>query len=335
MSHNVICFSSRHSVGVTFLLWSYHWLCGHDTYHRMGKGSITLPTDPSTGLNAHNFDKNIHRGYKAWQESISIYQQLENHSPVAFYGCPLKYTDLTAASVDVEDVIDKDYATAINLITSLAIPLILVVESDSDPYYFSKVRSFDQSQPLIMSAHGVPQYLIDTLDSFFANTYYQESINRDDMKIWDLREFIAFNYKHIFLQIKTNYKKLIDFTQPHLYINSKELWHDGENCIRNIMKYLGENIDESRWKHWVEVYRKWQTVHLDVLKFGWNLPHVIDAIINDYDYDLAVLELDLVRESIIQGHLIDRSLNLRTWQLEKFPNNTKDLHDLLEPLNHR
>ena len=317
------------------MLWSYHWLCGHDTYHRMGKGLITLPTDPSTGLNAHNFDKNSHRGYKAWQESISIYQQLENHSPVAFYGCPLNYTDLTATSVDVEDVIDKDYATAINLITSLAIPLILIVESDSDPYYFSKVRSFDQSQPLIMSAHGVPKYLIDKLDSFFANTYYQESINCDDMKIWDLREFIAFNYKHIFLQTKTNYKTLIDFTQPHLYINSKELWHDGENCIRNIMKYLGENIDESRWKHWVEIYRKWQTVHLDVLRFGWNLPHVIDAIINDYDYDLTVLELDLVRESIIQGHLIDRSLNLRTWQLEKFPNNTKDLHDLLEPLNHR
>ena len=335
MSHNVICFSSRRSVGVTFLLWSYHWLCGHDSYHRIGKGPIAVPLDPSTGLNAHNFDKNIHHGSKAWQESISIYQQLANCTPVAFYGCPLKSSDITTASANVEDDIDKDYAEAVNLITSLVIPLILIVESDSDPYYFSKVRTFDQGQPLIMSAHGVPQYLIDTLDNFFSNTYYKESINHDDMKIWDLREFMAFNYKHIFLHPKTDYKKLIDFSQSHLYINSKELWHDGENCIRNIMKYLGEHIDESRWTHWVEVYRRWQTVHLDVLRFGWNLPHVIDAIINNYDYDLKVLELDIVRESIIQGHLIDRSLNLRTWQLEKFPNNAKDLHDLLEPLNHR
>jgi hypothetical protein len=99
------------------------------------------------------------------------------------------------------------------------------------------------------------------------------------------------------------------------------------------MSYLGKSIDDARWNHWVTVYTKWRNVHLDVLRFGWNLSHVVEAIVNGYDYDLTPLNLDIIRESIIQGHLIKyHGLNLKTWNLDKFPFNTKDLHDLLEPV---
>jgi len=326
MVNDIVCFTSRYSVGVTFLLWSYHWLCGHETYYRMGKGLINVPTDPNTGLNAHNFDKNLHQGHDAWQQAITTYLNLKNTGPISFYGCTIKYSGN-------ETDVDTDYAKAVNHTTASGIPLVLILESESDPFYFSKPRQFDTKQPFVQSHQGVPQYLIDTLDRYFANEYYQGIIDRD-MQMWDLREFIALNYKNIFLTHSSNYKKNIDFTRSHLCLNSKQLWHDGENCIRYIMKYLNKCIDESRWSKWLEVYRDWQTTHLDVLRFGWNLPHIVDAIIHGYEYDLTPLRLDIVRESIIQGHLIDHSLNLRTWQIEKFPNNTKHLHDLLEPLNH-
>ena len=48
--------------------------------------------------------------------------------------------------------------------------------------------------------------------------------------------------------------------------------------------------------------------------------------------DLTRFNLDIVRESTIQHVLIYKhGLTLKSWGLEKFPNNTQDLHLLLEP----
>ena len=50
--------------------------------------------------------------------------------------------------------------------------------------------------------------------------------------------------------------------------------------------------------------------------------------------DLEKFNLDLMQEAAIQRELIyNYSLNLKTWQLEKFTN-TKQLHNLLEPNLH-
>ena len=50
--------------------------------------------------------------------------------------------------------------------------------------------------------------------------------------------------------------------------------------------------------------------------------------------DLEKFNLDLMQEAAIQRELIyNYSLNLKTWQLEKFTN-TKQLHGLLEPNLH-
>jgi hypothetical protein len=242
MLHDIVCFTSRYSVGVTFLLWSYHWLCGHETYYRLEKGQLKVPSDPTTGLNAHNFDKNIHAGSTVWQKAITEYQRLKNTGPVSFYGGASQSSYGTVDS-------DKDYAKAIHQTIDSGIPLVLVLESDSDPYYFSKVRRFDKHTPFIQSRQGIPQYIMDTLNQYFDNQYFHKVINRDDMKIWDLREFMAFNYENIFLQQTSDYKKHIDFTRSHLCIDSKQLWHDGEHCIRHVMSYLGKSIDDARWNH--------------------------------------------------------------------------------------
>jgi len=52
--------------------------------------------------------------------------------------------------------------------------------------------------------------------------------------------------------------------------------------------------------------------------------------------DLSRFELNLNQEASIQHVLIYKyDLNLKTWGLEKFPNNTKKLHELLEPNIHK
>jgi len=76
----------------------------------------------------------------------------------------------------------------------------------------------------------------------------------------------------------------------------------------------------------------WQKKQLDLLDFCYNQPHIVDAIVNNLYYEI---DLTFDQEIIIQHCLIyQHGLNLKTWQLEKFPNNTQDLHKLLEPNIH-
>ena len=58
----------------------------------------------------------------------------------------------------------------------------------------------------------------------------------------------------------------------------------------------------------------------------------MDAIVNNWHYEI---DLTFEQEVIVQHCLIyQHGLNLKTWQLEQFPRNTRDLHRLLEPNTH-
>ena len=95
------------------------------------------------------------------------------------------------------------------------------------------------------------------------------------------------------------------------------------------MKYLDLDIVPERLSAWIPVYRRWQSIQSRSLKFAINLPYIIDAIVNNWYYELD--DLSFEQEVIIQHFLIYKhNLNLKTWKLSKFPDNTQQLHDLLE-----
>jgi hypothetical protein len=69
-----------------------------------------------------------------------------------------------------------------------------------------------------------------------------------------------------------------------------------------------------------------------LLQFEYNYKHIVESIVNNWSYPI---DLTFDQEIVIQHCLIYHyGLNLKTWQLEKFPNNTQDLHKLLEPNIH-
>lgn len=71
----------------------------------------------------------------------------------------------------------------------------------------------------------------------------------------------------------------------------------------------------------------------DALKFYRSLSHIVECIVQGGYYELPALSLE--QEAIIQHCLIyQHNLNIKTWQLEKFPSNTIRLHQLLEPNSH-
>lgn len=69
--------------------------------------------------------------------------------------------------------------------------------------------------------------------------------------------------------------------------------------------------------------------------FSRNFDNIIDAIVNNRFMSLSRYRLDLIKEALIQSALITKyNLNLMCYGLDKFPDNTQDLHSLLEPNTH-
>jgi hypothetical protein len=316
---NYPVFSSRHSIGLTFLSWSYHWLAGHETFWNSKLGFCKIPHNPNTGINAHFFRKNCCIGFQEWSNFLLNDQNnLENCS---MYGAGT-YTDNLLES-------NQDYALCLKFASKIN-PLIFFVESSSDPWYFLCKRHIHPDRTTNQNLS------LETLDSFqnsfltdFLKTYFHDSLSKIDKNIWDLRELIALNFNYF--KVDDTYLKEVDRTIDHLYVDSKELWYNGEECLRRIFKYLDKTIVDERVPHWRDVYREWQSIQIKILQFNWYLPIIVDAIVNNYNFDLDFLNLTLVQEGVIQGHLIkDHNLNLKCYGFEKFPSNTRDLHLLLK-----
>jgi len=205
-----------------------------------------------------------------------------------------------------------------------------VVVLDQDPQfqtYTALPRQFDR-----MLLQGRPpqsqQELLDEKNS----TYFQSSIDTWNKlqlnNIWDQRERDALNIR----PFKTN-KFECNFARPVCRINSLELWGFGPQVIAKVMNFLQLDINTQRFEQWHSVYRKWQSLQFKILDFVINLDYIVEAIINNWYYKLP--DLTYQQEVILQHCLIyQHGLNLKTWQLEKFPNNTQQLHELLEINTH-
>ena len=321
----VVCFASRYSVGATFLNWSYHWLAGHDTHWNHRTGTTAVPDNPNTGVNAHLFAKNFHAGNDLWHQHLEEYRALDQTQTVTFYGGSLKINDNTR--------IDVDFAAAFNTISS-QIPVVLLVESNDDPWYFLKVRSqdpIDGNQSITPQEHE--SYQQQRLNNII-KSYFKDSVDAMDNNIWDIRELLALNFKHI-VERSSSYRSLLDLSKPHVYVDVRELWFDGESCMQRVMLQLGQPIQQDRLPQWQVAYQDWQASQFDIIKFGWYLPHIIESIVKGYKFDLSHVRMDLFCEAVIQGTLIhDHDLNLKCYGLEKFPSNTLELHQLLEKNTH-
>ena len=58
---------------------------------------------------------------------------------------------------------------------------------------------------------------------------------------------------------------------------------------------------------------------------------IMNAVLNGYTMDISSFNLDIMQEATIQHVLIYKyGLNLKTWELDVFPNNTKHIHELIE-----
>jgi hypothetical protein len=340
--NKIFCVTSYTSIGGTFLDWSIHWLSGSDRFYNTKSGWEPLTDSPVTSTNSHNHNKNHPTGYESTVKCVQELKKVSTDSLLSFYPFQLETyiaTNMLNISIDtlgdrwnsVCDFISKDYAKIWNYCHTEKIPLIYL-QLTYPITYRNEYRALGKRLLSGTSVNSIAQSRDDFFLTFFPNDYKIWKEQMPSNYLWDYREFMALNIRPWeWDNSNLNLEQHIDFSLPHLYLDAQELWYNGEQTLIKVMKFLNIPIDNDRLASWLPIYKSWQAMQLNLLKFHWNFDHICDSIVHGYDYDLSGYDLDLWKEACIQHAIIYKyGLNFKTWQLEKFPNNTKELHTLLE-----
>lgn len=340
----IVTITSQLGLGGTFLDWSLHWLSGATNYYNHHLGSINLTQDPVTDINAHNHQRNHTTGSRMFDDVVERLNQSTN-SLYSIYAFPLmidgasKELNISVEQAvddhsDTVDYINLDYAKIWNHCAVQNFPIIYLHLTRDFVYNLTPRLGigafFPTATDTIKSLSLTPTEIRSAFRADFVNIFFKPSNKKQwtNDAVWDQREYLALNLRPFDSDINNQY---IDFTLPHMYLDVQRLWYHGEDTMRDIFNYLGLTIDPSRIDHWKIVYAKWQQIQLKILKFVWSIDHICNCIINNYYYDLVQHELDLWQEAAILHVLIYKyNKNIKGWGMVKFPNNTQDLHKLLE-----
>lgn len=338
---SVFCISSRRSVGCTFFDWSMHFLSGQDWFYKTSQQQwIPLCQDPVQELNAHGHQKNHPAGATAISQQLDTLLLLSQDQTYSLYPTTMKRADaareldITVESIGLGDNhqkviqhINNDFDRIFKICYEKNVPLIYVAEDPTVALYHINLRSLSVGLVSDKPYASVTEAKQDLQKIFFSDskkTWEELGLN----EVWDLREQQALDTR----PFQEQYCNTDTMVWPHLWVNCQDLWIRGEATAIKMLGYLQLQLDHDRLLAWRPIYAKWQMKQLKSLEFCNNYKHIVDCIVNNWYYEI---DLTFEQEVVIQHCLIyQHNLNIKTWQLTKFPTNTQDLHKLLEPNVH-
>jgi hypothetical protein len=334
--------TSTESVGCTFLDWSIHFITGQSRFYNIKQGWQPLSNNPVTVTNAHGHNKNHPSGFERTKYAINQLLPLHQDKLTSIYSFPL-HLDAVANNlkISIEEISQPhnqksisqyrtaDYNQLLSYIATQS-QVIFVSSGDNLNFYHQIVRSIDR-MPLSAAPAESSAEIQDELDRSFFGDSIASWNNQNLTDIWDIRERKALQSN----LTKSNFgvgELQVDFSFPHYWMDCVNWWFDGIVMIQEIVAWLKLKVDSDRFQEWIPIYYSWQKIQAKNLRFQWQYKHIIDCIINNWSYPI---DLTFDEEIFIQHCLIyQHNLNLKTWQLIKFPNNTQELHKLLEPNIH-
>jgi len=328
---NMFCVTSLEQLGCTFLDWSIHYLSGQTEYFYTGIRKqdikptewIPLTNNPVTSINAHGHLRNQSHGSNQLNLEIELIKDT-NIKTKLYSSYPVIKDVLKGISKQDEDIIE-DYIKIFDICKDNGIPLIFVTRNPTSNLMISKNRDTFNKNNQDLNA------IINAEKKYFT----ENKLNWSNTA-WDNREFLAVHMRPFENHLnsvcsKKNYIHTI-LSKDHYCVNANRLWFDGELVLINILQFLNLKLDTSRLSKWKDIYRNWQeNVSIPYSRLSWDINLICQSIVNGYSLDLTNYKLDLYDEAIILHVLLFKyNLNIRSYGLESFPKNTKDLHILLE-----
>jgi len=313
------------SVGGTFLTWSLEWLSGKNFYFYFKNNDwLPLCDDPVKQINAHAFRPNKPTTLDQLHFCYDALRKIPNSGDHFVYFHNLANN---THSYPVDPKIDE---SAVQLAYDHSQKCLLLNLSVQHPLYHCKQSG--RSLHLKWESHECNatfhEQNKDYVDYFFHQDQENWVTNLNLNEVWDQREFLALNFRPFEVP---RFNKSLFRGRECLLLTSEDCFFYLDSTIDQVFSYIGRDIDKSRWEHWCKIYKRWQSLHRDRMRFSWYFDEIIQAIIDGIKLDLSQFDLDLYREAALQHTLLYRhNLNLRTYKLEKFID-TCQLHNLLEP----
>jgi hypothetical protein len=328
-----LLFIPYHNTGGHFIDWSLYFVTSQE--HYISKNNQVIPliqTVNKKTINWHHHQSIEIRGFanlknmllSLGDQNVNLYVgmlRIEEAVEILFN------TDMQSATVEQRSAaytyIIKDFEAMLRWTQDQKLIPVIFDYCESDLlsiFYNDRCPMWDQQQ--------VKDSLVK--HDLYEQTYFKESAEKFDQEIWDNREKLSLT-----MSKPNNFKihEMIDYSKGHLYYTTDDVWNNMASIITEICTVLQLPLDSEKFDVWKKIYAQWRTVHDPY--FGRHFDRIINSIVNGHYMRLDRFNLNFLQEALIQNALITKhNVNLKTWKLEKFPNNTQDLHKLLEPNIH-
>lgn len=308
--------------GWHFFDWSLQYLSGKERYYKFASQQwVPISNDPTLSVTAHNHQINYVYNIQQLEDFNSQVNKL-NDAPVVLQNGINFHTlnkncnprDLTVEQrQELDQKVIYEITQLANRASELGFRLITLTWSPEHRYIpvyqIRQAHRYDTGQ--IMESDCV-------LDNWL-ETFFPGSANYFDSTLWDRRELAAVN-----MRIDNTHNTKIDFIRQQIpkikLYTTQEFWYNADHIF---------NCNNIQFENWKQVYNKWQKIH--DIQLSVDYEKILDAIVTGKSLDMTRYNLNFLKEAFIQHGLIYRyNLNLKNWKLEHFPNDTLQLHQLLE-----
>ena len=328
-----------HNSGGHFVIWSLYFLTGQK--YCIGENGSIAPVVSTFDGNSINFHHQSLLKVSGVDECKRVVGQLQanpntppvvniylrpNSSSPAYQEVIDNATEVTPEHVELLRTIENtDTSKMIHWIQCNKFPLIFVEYLQAD-----MLNSFYNDRRPLSILHNQHVGSLHKKYATWEDMFYKGTAEQFDNNIWDDREKLALIVKP-FDTVK--FDDCINRHLPHLSYNTDDIWNNFDSLIIEICEFLNLSVMPDRLTIWKSIYDSWRTKHDPY--FSRHFDQIIDAIVQGRYMSLTRFNLTFFHEVLIQHALITRhNLNLKTWQLTKFPNNTQEIHKLLEPNIH-
>ena len=310
----MIAFTGVHTLGQTFMEWSFHFLTGQETYWHYKNDTSALIGDPTTGINAHGHEKNHPENIESTKRFVIKAKQRPMSDVITVIptvDTQRKKGDTLRCHEEIMQYLKQEGYRIFNI-------------TQTRPYPFMYERT-GRNQQKVGENLGSLYYTCRFL--------YGETLDVDPEDTGTMREMISFKIlrnRQVWIEscraFSDRNKDIMD-----AQFTDVEWTHDTEKSIRKIIDSTSLSIDKDRLRQWLPMMERWQLPFRKMeQRYDQEIPVIVGNIITNKDSDLGPFRLTVMEQALIMAHLMHDHGRRLTLPSNEFPSNTQDLHGMLK-----